>query len=84
MILYMLIGIVLTLFIALRWRESVLRKDAVANAMVTVITFQRCEAIGRGAPLAWRHWSLPSHLPVRVRWPARCRTACRKAIRLER
>jgi len=29
----MLIGIVLTLFIALRWRESVLRKDAVANVM---------------------------------------------------
>ncbi len=33
MILYMLIGIALTLFIALRWRESVLRKDAVANAI---------------------------------------------------
>lgn len=31
--LYMLIGIVLTLFIALRWRESVFRKDAVANVM---------------------------------------------------
>ena len=33
MILYMLVGILLTLVIALRWRESVLRKDAVANAI---------------------------------------------------
>ena len=31
MILYMLVGILLTLVIAFRWRESVLRKDAVAN-----------------------------------------------------
>jgi len=33
MVFYMLIGILLTLVIALRWRESVLRKDAVANAI---------------------------------------------------
>ena len=33
MIFYMLIGILLTLGIALRWRKSVLRKDAVANAI---------------------------------------------------
>ncbi|HCK76230.1 MAG TPA: arabinose ABC transporter permease [Gammaproteobacteria bacterium] len=33
MILYMAVGIALTLVIAVRWRESVLRKDAVANAI---------------------------------------------------
>jgi len=33
MSLYMVIGIVLTLVIAVRWRESVLRKDSVANAI---------------------------------------------------
>jgi len=31
--LYMLIGIALTTLIALRWRQSVLRKDSVANVM---------------------------------------------------
>jgi MFS family permease len=33
MSLYMVVGIALTLVIAVRWRESVLRKDAVANAI---------------------------------------------------
>lgn len=33
MSLYMVVGIVLTVVIAVRWRESVLRKDAVANAI---------------------------------------------------
>ena len=33
MSLYMVTGVALTLVIAVRWRESVLRKDSVANAI---------------------------------------------------